>query len=398
MRVLLATDWHPSTIGGVQSHVRSLALKLQKLSVEVAVVSKPCECAQAYCSDHFSRNLTHVPVVLPIGMPLSPPAYDELKSVVREFNPDVVHAHHAFTPLSLMSLAVAEELRIARVLTNHSITIGYNVSKLWRSVASTLLLPYKLYISKAQLIISVSRAADSFVSNFAENSWRTIIPNGVDTDFYSPKNGVPESSRILFVGRLVLRKGAHVLLRAFKKVSREDRDVVLSIVGSGYMLPILLALAEKLDLKGRVLFHGQVDDVVKRDLYGDSTLVALPSLYGESFCVTALEAMSTGKPVVASSCGGLKEIISDGRDGLLTEPGDHEELADCIISLLSDDNLRRRLSESARRKVLEHYSWDNIALKILKAYEEVCAELEENVKETPSLRTSPSSVACQLRT
>ncbi|RLE49349.1 MAG: hypothetical protein DRJ31_05185, partial [Candidatus Methanomethylicota archaeon] len=334
MKVLLAIDWHPLTIGGVQSHVRNLAQKLKERGAEVAIVSKPLNNAKnKLCESLDSKFLTCIPALFPIDTPLNLPDYDELKKVIEKFSPDVIHAHHAFTPLSLMSLLIAEELGIKRVLTNHSITIGYNISNLWKKVANTFLLPYKLYISKAQVIISVSRAADNFISNFADNIPRVIIPNGVDTDFYSPSRSSlsEDSMKILFVGRLVFRKGAHVLVRAFKIVCKEVKDAKLEIVGRGYMTPLLVTLIERLGIRDKVFFYDLVNELTKKKLYDESALVALPSLYGESFCITALEAMSMQKPVVASRCGGLEEIITDDYDGLLVEPNNHVQLAEKIV-------------------------------------------------------------------
>ena len=113
---------------------------------------------------------------------------------------------------------------------------------------------------------------------------------------------------------------------------------------------------------------GCIPESDKEEMYRKACIVAVPSIYGESFGLVALEAMSSGRPVVASNVGGLNEIIDQGNDGLLVKTGSHKELADAIISLLSDDKKRKKMSLKAREKVLKKYSWDIVIRDLLKVY------------------------------
>ncbi len=366
MKILLVTEWHPFSIGGVQSHVRDLAFNLSKLGHEVFIISK------AYNSSSFERKgIKHITVkslLAPLNIVLIPPNYFSLKEAIIKLKPDIIHAHHAFTFMPLLSLSIGEACNVPRILTNHSITFGFDYDWLWRP-SSYLLFIHRYYISKAQVIVSVSIAADRFISKFVgKNVIRKVVPNAVDTDRFKPPKQEPTEPLILFIGRLVYRKGAHVLLRAFRCVAKEKPRAKLLIVGKGYMEPILKVLAQKLDVQDKVEFRGCIPESDKEEMYRKACIVAVPSIYGESFGLVALEAMSSGRPVVASNVGGLNEIIDQGNDGLLVKAGSHRELANAIITLLSDDRKRKKMSLKAREKVLKKYSWNIVIRDLLEVY------------------------------
>ena len=371
MKVLLATEWHPLSIGGVQSHVRDLALNLSKLGYEVFIVSR--------ANNNFTLNGQNTNVLryytvkslLPLNVIIVPPDISQLRTLITNIKPDIIHAHHAFTYIPLLSLRVGEVYNIPRVLTNHSIMIGYDYELLWKT-SSYFLLPYRYYISKAQVIISVSKAADKFISGFVSgNVKRVIIPNAIDTDRFKPPKKDPITPTILFIGRLVYRKGVHVLLRAFSYVVKEEPQAKLVIAGKGYMKPILRTLALKLNIRGNVKFKGYVPEEEKPTLYKRSSIVAIPSIYGESFGIVALEAIASGRPVVASNIGGLREIIDNGSEGFLVNPNSPKELADKIIMLLQDKKLYKRMTLQARVKAERTYSWDKVIHNIIDVYSQI---------------------------
>lgn len=370
MRIVLALEWHPSSIGGVQSHVRDLAFNLSKLGHEVFIISKNSSSngIRGAIVQNNTFKLYTIESSAPFSTMITLSTLDQLKMLIRKIDPDIVHAHHAFTPIPLLSLHFAETYNIPRILTNHSITIGYEYERLWK-VSSYILLPYRYYISKAQTIISVSRAADKFISKFVgKDVRRVVIPNGVDTERFKPPKKEPTTPTILFIGRLVYRKGVHVLLKAFSLVVREEPDAKLVIAGKGYMMSILKTLAAKYGIRDKVVFKGYVVEESKIELYRRSSIVVVPSIFGESFGIVAIEAMASGRPVIASSVGGLQEIVSDGKDGFLVRPNSFKELAEKITILLQDKDLHKRMAVHARAKAENMYSWKRITGLILGEY------------------------------
>ncbi len=367
-RVALVMDWHPESIGGVQAHVRDLAYRLKKRGKEVVIISRKVGAGDVRALEEEGHIL--VKPLMPLDSILVPPDPSSLEDAIRSFRPDVVHSHHIFTLTSLMALKAAYKLGVARLITNHTIQIGYEKEELWRLLS--LLLPTRYFLRYAQLVVSVSKAADKLVKAIIDDAVpRRVIPNAVDTSRFRPPEREPEEPIVLFVGRLVYRKGPHVLVRAFKQVSEEVPDARLVIVGRGSMEPLLRALISKLDLSDKVVLAGAISEEEKPVYYRSSWIVAVPSILNESFGIVALEGMASGRPVVATRHGGLAEVVEHGRTGLLVKPGDHKELAEALILLLQDESGRRRMGLEARRVAEERYSWDVVLDAITGTYGEL---------------------------
>jgi glycosyltransferase involved in cell wall biosynthesis len=113
---------------------------------------------------------------------------------------------------------------------------------------------------------------------------------------------------------------------------------------------------------------GVVSERDKVELYRRAKIVVVPSIFNESFGIVALEAMASGRPVIASRVGGLEDVVVNGETGILVEPGSEEQLAEAIETLLGDEGYRRRLGANARRLVEEKYSWDAIIDRIIYVY------------------------------
>lgn len=182
-----------------------------------------------------------------------------------------------------------------------------------------------------------------------------VAPLGADlADRHGPDEGF-----VLFTGRLVGTKGLPHLIRAMEQV-----DGRLVIMGSGPDRDKLEALSRKLGLTGKIEFIGHVDEGTKTKFMSSCSVFAMPSLY-ESFGLAVAEAMSWGKPVVASRVGGLPEVVGDG--GILIPPKDPGALAGALSSLLSDDGKRRELGAKARTHIRK-FDWDVIAQDLEKVY------------------------------
>jgi glycosyltransferase involved in cell wall biosynthesis len=117
-----------------------------------------------------------------------------------------------------------------------------------------------------------------------------------------------------------------------------------------------------------VLFIGWVDDVDLPKYYAAASAYVLPSSY-EALALTIIESMACGTPVCASKNWGSSEIITDGKDGFLCDPTDTLSLAKPLITILSDEALRKRMSFNAREKIERKYSWSSIADQYIETYE-----------------------------
>lgn len=182
-----------------------------------------------------------------------------------------------------------------------------------------------------------------------------IIPNGLEVErFHGKVHGPIET--IVTVANLRPEKSHDVLLEAFARTAAKRR-LRLRIVGDGPCRSALERQARELGLGRRVEFLGHREDVA--DLLGLSDLFILPSR-SEAFPNSALEAMASGLPVIASAVGGLLDLIDDGRNGLLVPPGDAGALTAAIDRLVAQPTLAAALGESARRHVRDRYSFDRM--------------------------------------
>jgi glycosyltransferase involved in cell wall biosynthesis len=217
-----------------------------------------------------------------------------------------------------------------------------------------------------------------------------VVPGGVDTNRFQPPTAerVGTDPTVLFVGRLVPQKGVDILLRSFAILRRRIPNANLVIAGDGDQDLYLRRLARYFGLPPRVAFVGwQTGDALVR-LYQRIEAVAVPSRY-EPFGLVALEAMSCGRPVVASRSGGLAEIVEDGRTGYLVPPGDHLRLAQRLAWLLLNERVRRTLGGAARKRALR-YEWRHVASATKQLYEEA-------IRTNPSMeRLQANSAVAEL--
>jgi glycosyltransferase involved in cell wall biosynthesis len=202
-----------------------------------------------------------------------------------------------------------------------------------------------------------------------------VIKNGVDLDVYRPREDWPaDEGYILFVGRIVKQKGIEYLLRAFYYVVHRFPDVKLKIVGKGDLLPYIQRLCTNLVLSAdQVVFVNPSQWLTRHEtaeLYQGARIVVLPSIY-EPFGMTALEALACQRPVVASRVGGLPEIVQHGINGFLAEPQDELDLAQWLMTLLSNADLRSSLGRAGRAHLGPEFRWNHIAEQFVRLYQDV---------------------------
>ncbi len=366
MRVALITEWFNTYEGGVAGHVKNLALILKKNKIDVSIITNKMK----------EKTEVNVPVYEVEGIKdpvfklnLSPKITKKMKNILKDF--DGVHCHHAFARLPLTGIHVADKINIPSILTTHTVSLFPDSEYLWRPLSYGY--PrYRLQISKVKEIIAVSESAKTFIEYFADENKISVIPNGVDVNRFSPDNkneNVDRRPTILYMGRLVPKKGVHILIRAMSHIVKKYPDALLLIGGKGKMKTFLSSYANTLGLKENVRFLGYVPDNMLPNLYSSSDVFVLPSVTAESFGITLLEAMASGTPVIGSSVGGIPEVIGDC--GLIVEPGNPKKLSDAVITFLDDENLREKFGRKGRKRVEEKYSWDIVGKNIINVYKEV---------------------------
>jgi glycosyltransferase involved in cell wall biosynthesis len=152
-----------------------------------------------------------------------------------------------------------------------------------------------------------------------------------------------DQPRLLFVGRLVAVKGADHLVRAMAQVRQVLPAVKLRIVGDGEQRPVLETLIRELQLGANVELAGWVKPEAIGQEFAASDVLVIPSVWPENLPTVAIEALSSGRPIVGTNTGGIPELIDDGRNGFIVEPGDAAGLATALLALLTD---RKKLQQA----------------------------------------------------
>jgi glycosyltransferase involved in cell wall biosynthesis len=237
----------------------------------------------------------------------------------------------------------------------------------------------------ATLIVTVSKYSRDKIIQFydADKTKIKIVPNGVDLQRFKPVQGLESIKRqigidsklcVLFVGRLIPRKGLSFLIEAAKYIVKEFKETIFVIVGDGPLKNHLRAYLEEINLSGNFVFIGDVNENVLPALYNCADVFALPSIQ-EGQGIALLEAQATAKPVVAFNVGGVHETMVDKETGLLVKP-DSRDLADAILKLLSSWSLREQMGIKGREFVSNNFSWDICAQRMLQVYREALSPVE----------------------
>lgn len=208
-------------------------------------------------------------------------------------------------------------------------------------------------IGCSQAVISEAR---SFLPEIANRS--SAIVNALPDWPAGTAAASPADARVVFLGRLVEKKGAHVLLAAVAQLAEAFPALRLHIGGDGDQLAPLKQQVSALNLDARVTFLGPVARGDVPGILAGSVMTVVPSLE-EPFGLVALEAALAGRPVIASHVGGLSEIVRDGVTGLLVAPGDAPALASAIGALLRAPERAADLGRAARSHALRQFSWND---------------------------------------
>jgi len=261
----------------------------------------------------------------------------------------------------------------------------------------TLLSKYmsaRIACRRATKIIAVSRfTAEGIINGYRISPEKvTIIPDAVDTNRFNPSvSGHDLRERwklhsdplVVFVGRLVQNKGLNHLIKAFASVLQEIPDAKLIVVGEegkselvgGGIKNELVIMSKKLNLKNSIKFLGRASSEDLPKIYAAADVVVLPSIM-EGFGITLLEAMATAKPCIATTVGGIPDVITNGETGILVPPGDSSALYEAICTVLKDRSLARKFGEAGCRRAEEGFTWDIVAKKTVAVYERALKQID----------------------
>lgn len=380
MHILILPSWYPQTPSDISgSFFREQALALKKQGNTVGVIAlhflylrewvlqlsnnspKYFECdngVKTYRlqSVYWIPKITAAKVFLwkYIGLKV----FDQY--IKKHGRPNIIHVH-SMLYAGLIAKEIQKRYGIPYVITEHSTAFARQI------------------VNPAQILIAQSIALNAFrtfavSSPFARllekslgchmGAWE-VMPNIVKDSFFlnvlEKKTG---QFTFLNISLLTHKKGVDLLLHAFSKAFKRRQSVRLIIVGDGEQRSVLEALAKELEISGQITFLGMLDREYVATQIAASDALVLSSRY-ETFGVAVIEALASGKPVVATRCGGPEDIVRP-EDGLLVPVDDVDQLANAMICLY--ENFSSYDQQAIRESCRLRYSEQAVAKRLLKVY------------------------------
>jgi len=295
-------------------------------------------------------------------------AFATVSDFSKERKYSIVHCHDWLT--SKAGGKLKAKLRLPLVQTFHSTEFDRNSSP-WDYVLNI----ERSAAANADRVIAVSRRMANQVRRLgADESKIRVVYNGVTSggfmngNHHEAKNGKFRRGRkiVLFLGRLTEQKGPVQFLHSAKKVLEQDQNVLFVLAGTGELLPLLINLSIELGIVGNVMFLGYISEDEKRRIYAMSDVYVMPST-SEPFGITALEAMSSGTPVILSKTTGVGEVV---RGALRVDFWDINGMAEKILAVLKYDALRKTMSPYAQAEA-SYLTWKRTAEDTLRVYQEI---------------------------
>jgi glycosyltransferase involved in cell wall biosynthesis len=302
----------------------------------------------------------------------------ELRRLCRKNKYDLLHYFFSL-PTGLLSLIPGPHGKIPYVVSLRGSDVPYyDVCNAKVHIFGRILKPVtKVIWRNAGKVVALSKGLKQIALLTYPNLDIDIIGNGIEADVFKPleqgKNCDRQGKlRFITVSRLIKRKGIENIFKALAGLTEPERNQLeLMIVGSGSYEKHLRDLCRDLHISDVVSFYGYCPRDKLFELYNRADVFVLPSL-SESFGMVFLEAMACGLPVIATSVGGIPELVENGVNGFLVPPDDVASIKTAIREISSNQDLREIMSLNNLRKVREYYSWDSVVRKYLDEYDAVC--------------------------
>jgi len=314
-------------------------------------------------------------------------SFFKLKKIIRRNKINIINVHGGYGIGAILSKYSNGFPKLSILSTAHGTLIG------WFKRLKTMKIPSlenmdilcaleREAFYQSDRVISVSDHVTQELTKYykIKRSKIETLYSGVNLNFFSSssnnkfrkKHKLLNKAIILFVGRLTRWKGVLDLIKALSLVKKDIPNVVLIVVGREYDLSkqLIYSYAEKYDVANYVKVIGWVSRKKLPEVYASADVVAIPSYY-EGLPLVALEALASGKPIVATEVVGIPEILKGSRAGIIIKAGDEKDLARGLVHFLTLRNDEKKVVQLEARKIAQRYSWDILAKKVLKVYQEV---------------------------
>ena len=401
MKICILTSSYPLWPGHYRGHfIRHVALEFVRKGHEVKIVTPGCFGVPSieYDKGIFVKRFSYFPFqkyqCLTTGEGILPNLRKKwlawfqipffllasIFSVKKEaIGCDIIHAHWSVNGIS--ALLCRSKYRVPVVTSVRGSDYSLKKKHIINTVTEAILKRVDGVITENGLLRKRICAAG------IEQEKTVAIHNGVDVNLFRPGErgaslrinmGAQGKRVILFVGRLTHVKGPDLALSAFKKIIPQFPETILLFAGDGDMRrPLSQTSAKDKQLKNRVLFFGQIDTSEMPEYYNASDILLISSR-AEGTPNALLEGIASGMPVVSFPVGGIPEIISDGTTGILAKEDTVEALADALIRVLSDADLRLKIAKNARGWAEINLCWTHTTNRYLRFYNQIISRFSGN--------------------
>jgi len=403
---IVSKDFPPNILGGGEISAYNLAQALSELGLDVHVITtthiEPLE---------KSKFILH-PIIRDVQLPgvlhylrRNEVFYRESYKAVSKFlaenrDTDVVHAMNMASIPGTVKAAVKHRVPSVITINSHWLTCPtgtmlkpdgticdgncsimktfqcYSHSPLSKMALGTLYSPLqrstrKKYASKADAVVSISKSIEEYVKQVINPKRSFVIPNIINADEYNVAPEEEYQSTLLFVGALIKPKGCEYLIRAMPDIVNEHPDAVLRILGDGAERAHLRELSAQLEIEKNVRFEGAVPHEKVPLYYASTDIVVLPSTWPEPLSRIILEAMASGKPIVATKAGGTPDVIKQGENGILVDISNSKQIYEAILSLLSDESKRVDIGKKGKGTVEKMFGPSAVSKSYHTIYKEI---------------------------
>lgn len=380
--LLLSWEYPPVVVGGLGRHVGALAQQLAAAGHDVVVVTRGTAAAAheelrdgvrvlRTAADPIELDFT-TETLLSWAQAAEHALLRAALPVVRDWRPDVVHAHDWLVAQCAITLSRLTGARL--VTTIHATELGRHQGWLPEPMNRAIHSIERWLVHQSARVISCSAAMRSEVVRAFElpEPRAVVVPNGIDPAPWRAANGTggPGSPLIAYAGRLVHEKGVQTLLSAIRPLRAGHPQLRLAIAGTGGYEQALRDQASRSRVMRAVHWLGFLDDTALAALFANADLVVVPSLY-EPFGLVALEAAAARTPVIVSETGGLRDLVAAGVAAAAFPPGDTAALAAAIEGVLADPVAAARAVRRAGRVLARRFTWPAVAARTAAVYEDV---------------------------
>ncbi len=372
LKIAIVSEYYYPLLGGITENVHHTALALAARGHDVTIVTShvknghvngtgPCrEVARVVRMGRSFRIPSNGSIARgTIGLRL----YHRMRRFFLAERFDIVHAHSPLV-FTLPPIAVIAA-PCPSIATFHTYFEGSRVYQHFHGILQ------REFLDRLDAVTAVSPSCVDSLGRYFTLRDPRIIPNGIDVDLFHPD--APRLEKfdrskltLLFLGRFEKRNGFPLMLEAFKRVRAVREDVRLVVVGDGLLRSHYEGLVPEA-LRSDVHFEGFV--LSQRPSYYSTCDIFCSPISKASFGITLLEAMASGKPIVATDNIGYRDLL-DPEEAVLTPAGDADAFAGALLDLLGDPERREAMGRAGREKSFT-FSWDRVADQTLELYSEV---------------------------